>query len=401
MRELILCKYGEIVLKGLNKGSFERQLRSRLERVIRPFGNFSVRSNQSVLFAEPTDDAADIDGAVEAARHVFGIAAVARAAIVEKSIEAMCAVAPDYLREMLRGKKTFKVESKRSDKRFPLTSPQISAKLGEAILTAMPSLRVDVNHPEVTVWAEVREQAAYLHGAELQGAGGLPIGSGGKGLLLLSGGIDSPVAGWMMAKRGMTLDALHFESFPYTSERARDKVLELARILAGWCGTVQVHVISLTEIQEKIRDHCDESYFTLLLRRFMMRLAVKMAQQCGAQALITGESLGQVASQTIDAFGITDSLADRVVFRPCIGLDKDEIVTYARRIGTFDTSILPYEDCCTVFTPRHPKTRPQLEKVLAQEALLNLAELEERAFSSRYRVTVRSDGWDAVEPKFS
>ena len=290
---------------------------------------------------------------------------------------------------MVRGYTTCRCEAKRSDKLFPLKSPEIAAEVGGEILEAMPELRVDLTHPEITVRVEIRDRMAYIHAGQERGAGGIPLGSGGKGLLLLSGGIDSPVAGYMMAKRGLFIDALHFESYPYTSEQARQKVLELAHELCEYCREIRVHVISLTHIQEMLRDNCDEEYFTLLLRRFMMELANRVADEKECKALITGESLGQVASQTMAAICVTDAVARYPVLRPCIGLDKEEIVERARQIGTFDTSILPYEDCCTVFTPRHPKTRPELAKVEQQEARLDKDALLREAWDSRYTVAVR------------
>ncbi|MBE6605037.1 MAG: tRNA 4-thiouridine(8) synthase ThiI, partial [Ruminococcaceae bacterium] len=295
-----------------------------------------------------------------------------------------------YLPPFLAGKRTFKVEAKRSDKAFPLSSPEISAVTGGEILSTMPHLRVDVHHPDVTVRVEVRDTAAYVHAGQFKGAGGLPVGASGKGLLLLSGGIDSPVAGWMMAKRGVKLEALYFESMPYTSEQARAKVLDLAALVARWAGSMQVNVISLTHIQEELVKHCDEEYFTLLLRRFMMRLANRVAALRGCESLITGESLGQVASQTMQALHVTNSVAAYPVFRPCIGMDKEEIVQISRMIDTFETSILPYEDCCTVFTPKHPKTRPELEKVEAQEQKLPYDELLEEAFASLEAFYIRA-----------
>ena len=326
----------------------------------------------------------------EAARRLFGIAGVVRAAVAEKNMESILSTAKSYLPQFLVGKKTFKVEAKRSDKAFPLSSPEISREAGGAILSTLPHLRVDVHCPEVTVRVEVRESAAYVHAGQFKGAGGLPVGTNGKGLLLLSGGIDSPVAGWMMAKRGVKLEALYFESIPYTSEQAREKVLTLAGLVARWAGSMQVNVISLTHIQEELVKHCDEEYFTLLLRRFMMRLAERVAELRGCEALITGESLGQVASQTMQALNVTNAIATHPVFRPCIGMDKEEIVEIARRIDTFETSILPFEDCCTVFTPKHPKTRPVLEKVEEQEQKLPVEALVEEALGTLEAFYIRA-----------
>ena len=382
MKEILLCKYGEIVLKGGNRRYFEDTLVKEMRYRAANFGKFQITNVQSTMTIEPMDDFADLDGMFEAARRLFGIAAVGRAAVAEKNMESIMAIAKAYLPQFLEGKKTFKVEGKRSDKTFPLASPEIAREVGGAILSACPRLRVDVHNPDVTVRVEVRDRAAYIHAGQLPGAGGLPVGTNGKGLLLLSGGIDSPVAGWMMAKRGVRLEALYFESIPYTSEQARQKVLDLAALVARWSGSIMVHVISLTHIQEELVRNCDEEYFTLLLRRYMMQLANMMAKKQECQALITGESLGQVASQTMHALNVTNAVAEYPVFRPVIGMDKEEIIQIARRIDTFETSILPFEDCCTVFTPRHPKTRPVLEKVVEQEQKLPFDELCREAFES-------------------
>ena len=388
MKEVILCKYGEIVLKGANRSYFEGLLTKELKRRAKKFGSFKITHMQSTVYIEPLDEFSDFEGMYEAVGHVFGISAYNRAAVCEKDINDIMAVAREYIPAYFDGKRTFKVEAKRSDKRFPLKSPEIAAEIGGVLLEACPRMRVDVREPDITVKVEVREEYAYVHAAQQKGAGGMPVGSNGRGLLLLSGGIDSPVAAYMMAKRGVIIEALHFESYPYTSERAREKVLELARIVAQYAGKIHVHVISLTHIQEELVRACEEDYFTLLLRRFMMTLADRCAEQYGAQALITGESVGQVASQTMQALAVTDICANRPVFRPCIGLDKEEIIEIARKIGTFETSTLPYEDCCTVFTPRHPRTKPELEKVLREEAKVDFAALCEEAYNSMYTVTV-------------
>lgn len=388
MKEIILCKYGEIVLKGLNRGFFENMLISDLKKRVAPYGNFSVTHAQSTAYIEPLDDEADIDGAIETAKKVFGFVSIIRAAVAKKELDDIMRVAAEYIPQFLVGAKSFKAEAKRADKNFPLKSPELAANVGGAILSVMPRIKVDLNRPDVTVRVEIRENGAYIHAGGEKGAGGIPVGSAGKALLLLSGGIDSPVAGYMMAKRGAAIEALHFESFPYTSERAKEKVLELAKEVTEYSGKMKVNVISLTKIQETLVRTCDEEYFTLLLRRFMMRLSERVARRNGAMALITGESLGQVASQTMQALGVTDSAVNLPVFRPCIGMDKEEIIEIARKIGTFDTSILPYEDCCTVFTPKHPKTRPDLEKVLEQEKRLNIEELEEEAFATLDTIVV-------------
>lgn len=386
MKEVILCKYGEIVLKGANRATFEARLAKELRARAALYGRFHISYAQSTIYIEPLDDFADIDGMLNAASHVFGISGVTRAAVCEKSLDAILACAKEYLAPTLMGVKTFKAEAKRSDKAFPLPSPEIAAQVGGAILGAVKGIRVDIHNPEMTVRIEVREGGAYLHAGQTRGAGGMPYRSGGKGLLLLSGGIDSPVAGYMMAKRGVEIEALHFESYPYTSDRAREKVFSLADKMCEYTGRMYIHVISLTRVQEALRDNCEEEYFTLLLRIFMMTLAECCAHGYHCQALITGESLGQVASQTMEALTVTDSVANMPVFRPLIGMDKEEIVRIARKIDTFETSILPYEDCCTVFTPRHPRTRPELKKVLDELGKVDFEALCEEAFSGMYTV---------------
>ena len=385
--EVILCKFGEVILKGANRQNFESALVKELRRRASPHGTFNIYFKQSTIYVEPKKPDCDMDAMYATARKVFGIAAVNRAAVCEKNMESIIETARKYLPEKLRGKRTFKVDAKRSDKRFPLTSPQISAEIGGVILSTVRGIKVDVRNPDVTVTVEVRDDHAYIRAGQEPGAGGLPLRSSGRGLLLLSGGIDSPVAGCMMAKRGMEIEALHFESFPYTSERAREKVMTLAQEMCEFCARIHVHVISLTHIQEELRDKCQEDYFTILLRVFMMRLAERCAREYKCHALITGESLGQVASQTLAAIEVTDSVANIPVFRPCIGLDKNEIIIQARHYGTFDTSILPFEDCCTVFTPRHPKTQPRIADVMAELGKVDADALIEEAYATMYTET--------------
>ena len=391
IKEILLCKYGEIVLKGANRKSFEDMLSREMKKRAACYGKFDVYRAQSTIYIEPMDEEADMDGMFEAASKVFGIVAIARCAVCEKNMEEIARTAREYVPQFLSDKQTFKVEAKRSDKAFALNSMEISREIGGEILSVCSHIRVDVHHPDVIVKVEIREFGAYISAGQFKGAGGMPVGSNGKGLLLLSGGIDSPVAGYMMAKRGVRLDAVHFESFPYTSERAREKVLELAQIVSEYSGDIFVHVVSLTHIQEELVKACEEDYFTLLLRRYMMTIAERIAKEKGCMALITGESLGQVASQTMQALGVTDAAVSLPVFRPCIGMDKEEIVTVARKIGTFETSIQPYEDCCTVFTPRHPRTKPELEKVLAQENKLDFAALVEEALGTAYTVHIKAE----------
>lgn len=390
MKEIILCKYGEITLKGANRSHFENLLKSELMRRTAPFGKFKIYYIQSTVYIEPLEDNCDIAGAYEAAKNTFGVSAVSRAIELPKYMDAILKAAGTVFMPHLENVRTFKVEAKRSDKKFPFTSPEISAEVGAAILDAAGgALRVDVHSPQVCVRVEIRDFAAYICAGQERAVGGMPIGSNGKGLLLLSGGIDSPVAGFMMAKRGVKIDAMHFESFPYTSERAKQKVLDLAAKLAGYAGEIHVHVISVTHIQEVLRDNCDEDYFTLLLRRFMMRLSERTAKKYSCDALITGESIGQVASQTMKALCVTDSVVNMPVFRPVIGMDKEDIIKISRRIDTFETSILPFEDCCTVFTPAHPRTQPEIYKVENEEARVDVAALEEEAFATLETIVVK------------
>lgn len=390
MKEIILCKYGEITLKGANRSHFEHLLKNELARRTAQFGKFKIYYIQSTAYIEPLEETCDITGADEAAKNTFGVSAVSRAIELPKDMNAILKAAGTVFMPYLSGVRTFKVESKRSDKKFPFTSPEISAEVGAAILEAADgALRVDVHAPQVCVRVEIRDFAAYICAGQERAVGGMPTGSNGKGLLLLSGGIDSPVAGFMMAKRGVRIDAMHFESFPYTSERARQKVLDLAAKLAGYAGEIRVHIISVTHIQEVLRDNCDEDYFTLLLRRFMMRLAERTANKFSCDALITGESIGQVASQTMKALLVTDSVVNMPVFRPVIGMDKEDIVKISRKIDTFETSILPYEDCCTVFTPAHPRTQPEIYKVENEEARVDVVALEEEAFATLETVIIK------------
>ena len=400
MKEVILCKYGEVILKGANRSDFEAKMLKQLRQRARRIGNYSVYYSQSTVYIEPLDeDAIDaIDDMYDQAKHVFGFVGVSKAVACEKNIDTIISVAKEIMPERLRGYKTFKVEAKRSDKRFPMTSPEIAGEVGGAILSCVPKIKVDVREPEVVVRVEIRDKEAFVHAGQEKGAGGIPYGTSGRGLLLLSGGIDSPVAGFMMAKRGVQLEAVHFESFPYTSERAKEKVLELAKVLCDYTMRIRVHIISLTEIQELLRDNCDEDYFTLLLRRYMMALSLRLAHDYDCEALITGESLGQVASQTMKAISVVNEMADIPVYRPLIGMDKGEIIEISRKIGAFETSILPYEDCCTVFTPRHPKTRPELDAVLAEQNRLNFDELVERAYATRQKVVVTLFKDNKIEP---
>ncbi|MEE1016160.1 MAG: tRNA uracil 4-sulfurtransferase ThiI [Ruminococcus sp.] len=384
MKEILLLKDGEIVLKGLNRRQFEDVLKKNIKNTLAPLGRFEITSAQSTVSVKPLDDDIDLDEACERVGRIFGIVSYSRAALCdEKTLESVLETAPEYLSKQLRVAKTFKVEAKRSDKKFPYKSPEICREAGGAILSKFPHLKVDVKNPEVTVYVEIRDHGAYIHANPIRGAGGIPVGTGGRAVILISGGIDSPVAAYMMAKRGIKLTAVHFASPPYTSQRAEDKVVRLLQKVARYSGAMKMYTVPFTKLQEKLRDDCPEELFTIIMRRLMMQISQRIAEQNECQALITGESLGQVASQTIGALGCTDEAADLVVFRPLIGMDKQEIIDISYKIDTFETSIEPYEDCCTVFTPKHPRTKPVLKFVkqaqenagfepLIEEALQNL-----------------------------
>ena len=386
MNDMILCKLGEIVLKGQNRKSFELKLMGNIRRRLAPLGKFRVYCLQSTVYVEPEEEGADMDAAFEAVKKVFGVIKLSRAAACEKKAEAIAEKAVEYLRDEMLAAKSFKVESKRSDKSFPMSSIQISQFVGGELAEAYPSCAVDVHDPELTVYVEVRDAAAYVHAGAVPGAGGMPVGSNGTAVTLLSGGIDSPVSTYMIAKRGVRLIPIHFFSFPYTSEAAKEKVVELARLLTEYCGRMTIEIVPFTHIQEEIRDKCPEDFFTLIMRRFMMRIAERIAEANGAKAIVTGENLGQVASQTMEAMASSQSVVHLPTLQPLVGMDKEEIVQMARRIGTFETSILPYEDCCTVFTPRHPRTRPKLSEVEEAEAALDVEALVEEALAGVERI---------------
>ena len=388
MNEMILLKLGELVLKGLNRRSFEDKLQANIYRRLNHLGQFRVYTRQSTTYVEPMSDECDMDGAWEALKKVFGVVGLSRARACDKDKDAILAAAREYLGDKLAAARTFKVETKRADKTFPMTSIQLSQYVGGELDELYPNLQVDVHHPELTVYVEIRDYAAFVHANPDPGAGGLPVGINGRAVSLLSGGIDSPVASWMIAKRGVALDMVHFFSYPYTSPEAKDKVLELARLLTPWTGRLTVHVVPFTAIQEELRRSCPQELFTLIMRRFMMRISQAVADRCGAKALVTGECLGQVASQTMEAMAVTGAVTRLPILRPVVGMDKEDIVRVAREIGTFDTSILPYEDCCTVFTPRHPRLRPTLEEVEAAEASLDVEAMVRSAVEGIERVQV-------------
>lgn len=388
MDEIILLKLGEIVLKGLNRRRFEDKLIGNAQRRLRPFGKFRVYTKQSTLYVEPQEDSCNLDGAYEAMKRLFGVVGLSRARACAKDKDAMLKTAQEYLGDRLSAARTFKVESKRADKTFPMTSIQLSQYVGGELDELYPNLKVDVHHPELTVYLEVRDYAAYVHADPEPGAGGLPVGINGRAVSLLSGGIDSPVASWMIAKRGIALEMVHFFSYPYTSEEAKQKVLTLAKLLTPWCGRLMVHVVPFTAIQEELRRKCPEELFTILMRRFMMRIAEKVAERTKSGAIVTGECLGQVASQTMEAMKATSAVCSLPILRPVVGMDKEEIVTIARKINTFETSILPYEDCCTVFTPRHPRLRPLPGEIEAAEAELDIDAMVAQAVEGIERIKI-------------
>ena len=377
--EVIMAKYGEIALKGLNRSSFEDLLVRNVKRRLKLLGEFDVTRRQSTVYIQPLSEDIDMEAAVKKVCNIFGIAAVQRSAVLPKDMDEIIRLGIPYLADALGRAKSFKVEAKRSDKKFSLTSPEIQKALGIAIGEAYPDLEADMHDPELTVMVEIRDKAAYVSAEKLPAVGGMPVGSNGNALLLLSGGIDSPVAAFMMAKRGLRVDAVHFQSPPYTSERALMKVESLCERLKEYCGDIRFYCVPFTEIQEALRDNCSGDYFTVIMRRLMLKISNVLCERGSYGALITGESVGQVASQTLAAIGCTDKAAEYPVLRPLVGMDKKEIIEIARKIDTFETSILPYEDCCTVFTPKHPKTKPLLKDVLAEEEKFNFSPLIEKA----------------------
>ena len=390
MTDYILLKQGELVLKGLNKHRFEQQLLKNIRYRLKPIGQCKVYARQSIVYVEPMDDETDMDEVFEALQTVFGIKTMTRAAACEKDKDAIVALAKEYLAEEFRRAASFKGESKRGYNNVPLSSIQLSQYVGGELADAFPECRVDVHNPELTVHVEIREDAAFVHGPSVLGAGGMPLSSNGTAISMLSGGIDSPVSTYMIAKRGVRLIPVHFFSYPYTSELAKQKVVELAQILTPYCGSMSILVVPFTHIQEEIQMKCPEKYFTLIMRRFMMRISVALAQKYDCKAVVTGENLGQVASQTMEAMACSQAVSDLPVIQPLIGMDKSDIIDIARKIGTFETSILPYEDCCTVFTPRHPETHPIVEKVAEAESVMDIDGLVEEALAGIERIRVQA-----------
>lgn len=394
MKKIILVRYGEIILKGLNRPVFEDKLMANIKKSLYGFGKIDVKRSQARIFIEPLDDDFDFNEAVKKLVKVFGIVSVSIVQKTKTDFEEIKKVALELVKNRVAGLPNatdgsicFKVEAKRGYKQFPMQSPEICAELGGILLDNIPELRVDVHNPDFILYVEVRE-SSYVYCDIIPSNGGLPIGTNGKAVLLLSGGIDSPVAGWMMAKRGMELEAVHFYSYPYTSERAKDKVIDLAKIMARYCYRIKLHIVPFTELQLEINDKCPEELLTIIMRRVMMKIAERIAVRNGALALITGESLGQVASQTLHALAVTNEVVKMPVFRPLIGMDKNEVIDIARKIETFETSILPYEDCCTVFVAKHPKTRPVLSEVIKSEELLQIEEMLEKAINDTETIIV-------------
>ncbi|MDD4688577.1 MAG: tRNA 4-thiouridine(8) synthase ThiI [Eubacteriales bacterium] len=386
MEKIILAKYGEIILKGLNRPLFEKRLVKNIQRALGD--DVSVKTAQATVYIQCEEERTE--EIAEKVSKVFGIVSVAIADVVEKDLEKI----KEHAAQLMKDKTgSFKVEAKRADKRFPFKSPDICANTGGAILSTNPRLTVDVHNPDITVKVEVRDFGAYIYLNKIAGVGGMPTGSNGKATLLLSGGIDSPVAGYMIAKRGVELEAVHFYSYPYTSERAKEKVMDLAKILTSYCGTMNVHIVPFTEIQLEINDKCPEEQLTILMRRFMMTIADRIAKKNGSLALITGESVGQVASQTMESLVVTNAVCSLPVYRPVIGMDKEEIVTIARKIGTFETSILPYEDCCTVFTPKHPNTKPRLDKIKLSEEKVDFEGLVQKAIDGTETIQLKREDY--------
>lgn len=381
MKEIILIKDGELSLKGLNRRNFEDKMVATIRRRLKNLGKVTVERAQSTIYIKPQDDDFDFAEALDRMGRIFGIAAFSRACVCEKNMDDILKKAPEYLADTMRNIKTFKVEAKRADKAFPLKSPEICREVGGALLRAFPHLRVDVHNPDEVITVEVRDYAAYIRGGQIKGAGGLPVGTAGRAQVLISGGIDSPVAAYTMAKRGLVLNAIHFASPPYTSIRAEQKVKDLLSKVARYSGVIKLAIVPFTEIQEEIGKHCPEDYFTLIMRRMMMRIACRVSETDGCLGLVTGESLGQVASQTLPAIASTDEVCTMPVLRPLIGMDKEEIIAISKKIDAFDISILPYEDCCTVFTPKHPHTKPKKGQCEEAEKNLDIEPLIERAIA--------------------
>lgn len=392
MKNIILVRIGEIILKGLNRPVFEDKLINNIKKTLKELGKINIMKSQARIYVEPSDENYDFQAAINKLTKVFGIVSVSMVWKIKTDYEDIKAHSLKMVEDLINknGYKTFKVLAKRGYKRFPMQSPEINSELGSYILDNFPSLTVDVNNPDFVLYVEVRENS-YIYSEKIPANGGMPLGTNGKVMLLLSGGIDSPVAGWMMAKRGVEIEAVHFYSYPYTSERAKEKVIELAKIMARYCYQINLNIVPFTDIQLEINEKSPEDQITIIMRRAMMVIAEKIANNVGALALVTGESMGQVASQTIQSLAVTNAAVKMPVFRPLIGMDKNEVIEIARKIDTFETSILPYEDCCTVFVAKHPKTKPQLEKIIMLESRLELESLIEKAIQNTEVIKIRAD----------
>lgn len=388
-RNTFIVRFGEVALKGHNKSYFERALVDRIRKLLRKFDDVDVRRREGLVFVTAPSDIPE-DSIIKEISKVFGVASISPAMEVYSNLDDICQGAVDYMMKLIeeKGVKTFKVEAKRADKNFPVKSPELARMVGGAVLKGCRVLKVDVHNPDVYLYVHVKNENTYIYQQKIKGFGGLPLGTNGKGMVLLSGGIDSPVAAFLMAKRGMMIEAVHFHSYPYTSERARQKVEDLASRLAIYCSSFRMHVVNLLPIQEEIVKNCPEEETTILVRRFMMKIAEKLAEKKGCNMLITGESLGQVASQTAQSLVCTDNAVGIPVMRPLIAMDKVDIIDIAREIDTYDISIQPYEDCCTVFLPKHPVTKPKLERILQSESLLDVEALVDAAVESVETVTV-------------
>lgn len=388
VKETIVIKNGEIALKGLNRNVFEDMLIKNIKSKLAPIGNFKYSKAQSTIYIEPLSSSIDLTLAIAKLKETFGIAGICRTYCCKKSIDLIKQTAIDYFKNELPFAKTFKVEAKRSDKKFIYKSPEICKIVGSYLLNNINNISVDVHKPDAVINIEIRDFGSYIYSTQIKGLGGMPVGSSGKGLLMISGGIDSPVAGYMMAKRGLELCSIHFASPPYTSERAKIKVLDLLKKLSIYSGPITTYIVNFTKFQEAIKQYCPNELFTVIMRRYMLKIAQEVAEKLDCKVLITGESLAQVASQTLHSLVCVEAVATKPIFRPLIGMDKFEIIEIAKRINTYNTSILPFEDCCTVFTPKHPKTKPNLECLLAAEK--NLADIEQNLFK---------DVWNSLEIK--
>jgi len=382
-RHLFIVRFGETALKGKNKSYFEKKLVDRVKKILRKFSGVDVYREEGLVFVSANSENSQEELVGEISK-VFGISSISPAVETNTNMEDIYETAVNFMMDLIEKEsvRTFKVEAKRADKNFPVKSPEIARLVGGEVLKGCKVLKVDVRNPQVCLHVDVRRDKAYIYRKKIQGYGGLPLGTNGKGMLLLSGGIDSPVAGWMMAKRGMSIEAIHFHSYPYTSQRAQEKVEDLARQISIYCGDFKLHIVNLLSVQEEIIKACPEEETTILVRRFMMKIAEKVGEQTGAKTLITGESLGQVASQTTESIVCTDQSVAMPVLRPLIAMDKVDIMDVAKKIGTYETSILPYEDCCTVFLPKHPVTRPKLESILHSEEKLNVDKLVAEAMKN-------------------